>query len=61
MGLMRSLLPEYAGRQSSNANTMVAYLSRDIKNNEMDAALERIQTFLGTVPYCDNTHYEGHY
>ncbi len=20
-----------------------------------------MQTFLSTVPYCDNTHYEGHY
>lgn len=27
----------------------------------MNGALELLQTFLGTVPYCDNTHYEGHY
>lgn len=27
----------------------------------MDAALRRLQTFLSTVPYCDNTKYEGHY
>ena len=27
----------------------------------MNSALTRIKTFLGTVPYCDNTNYEGHY
>ena len=42
-------------------NTMVAYLSRDIRNGDMDAALRRLQTFLSTIPQCDNTKYEGHY
>ena len=27
----------------------------------MDGALRLMQTVLSTVPYCDNTHYEGHY
>ncbi len=40
---------------------MVAYLSRDIRNDDMDSALRRLQTFLSTIPYCDNTRYEGHY
>ena len=39
----------------------MAYFSRDIRNGDMDAALRRLQTFLSTVPYCDNTKYEGHY
>lgn len=39
----------------------MAYFSRDIRNGNMDAALRRLQTFLSTVPYCDNTKYEGHY
>ena len=38
---------------------MVAYLSRDIRNGDMDAALRRLQTFLSTIPQCDNTKYEG--
>ena len=29
---------------------MVAYLSRDIRNGDMDAALRRLQTFLSTIP-----------
>ena len=40
---------------------MVAYLSRDIRNGDMDTALRRLQTFLSTIPQCDNTKYEGHY
>lgn len=40
---------------------MVAYLSRDIRNGDMDAALHRLQAFLSTVPYCENIDYEGHY
>ena len=27
----------------------------------MDAALQLMADFLETVPYCDNTRYEGHY
>ena len=27
----------------------------------MDAALSLMADFLETVPYCDNTHYEGHW
>ena len=29
--------------------------------NDMDGALSLMQQFLLTVPYCDNTGYEGHY
>ena len=61
LGLMKSLLPEYVSSKAGDTRTMVAYLSRDIRNGDMDAALLRLQTFLSTVPYCDNTNYEGHY
>lgn len=61
IGLMESLLPHYVASQADDANTMVAYLSRDIRNGDMDAAFRRLQSFLSTVPYCDNTKYEGHY
>mgnify|MGYP002615054037 CR=1 FL=1 len=61
VGLMRSLLPYYVSTPTEKTNTMVAYLSRDIRNDDMDSALRRLQTFLSTIPYCDNTRYEGHY
>ena len=58
---MRSLLPSYVMPDTLKTTTMIAYLSRDIIRGEMDAALCRLQEFLGTVPYAENTHYEGHY
>lgn len=61
IGLMKSLLPSYVSAQTGEVNTMVAFLSRDIREGNMDAALRRLQTFLSTVPQCDNTKYEGHY
>ena len=61
IGLMKSLLPNYVASKTPETNTMVAYLSRDIRNDDMDAALRRLQTFLSTIPQCDNTKYEGHY
>ena len=61
LGLMKSLLPNYVASKTRETTTMVAYLSRDIRNDDMDSALRRLQTFLSTIPYCDNTKYEGHY
>ena len=58
---MRSLLPSYVMPDTLKTTIMIAYLSRDIIRGEMDAALCRLQEFLGTVPYAENTHYEGHY
>ena len=40
---------------------MVAFISRDIRKGDMDAALRRLQPFLSTIPQCDHTKYEGHY
>ena len=61
IGLMKSLLPNYVASKTPETNTMVAYLSRDIRNGDMDTALRRLQTFLSTIPQCDNTKYEGHF
>ena len=61
LGLMESLLPNYVGNETPEATTMVAYLFYDIQNGDMDSALRRLQAFLSTIPYCDNTKYEGHY
>ena len=61
LGLMESLLPYYVNNKTPEATTMVAYLFYDIQNGDMDAALHRLQEFLSTIPYCDNTKFEGHY
>jgi len=61
VGLMRSLLPNYVNRQVRTCNVTVAKMSLAISEGRMDDALRLLQTFLGMVPYCDNTDYEGHY
>ncbi|WP_299096235.1 ATP-binding protein [uncultured Bacteroides sp.] len=61
IGLMRSLLPNYVERYTQKTNTMIAKMSVPIRGGRMDEALQMLQTFLSTVPQCDNTNYEGHY
>jgi len=61
VGLMRSLLPNYLGTSTLMGNTTVAKMSVAIRRGNMDEALHLLQEFLLTVPYCNNTDYEGHY
>lgn len=61
IGLFRSLLPHYLNRMSVKGNTTIAKMSKLINQGKMDEALLLLKTFLETVPYCDNTNYEGHY
>lgn len=61
VGLYRCLLPFYIGDNTLKGTTTIAKMSAAIRHNEMDKALEMLQTYLGTVPYCDNTDSEGHY
>ena len=60
IGLMRSLLPNYVQRPAE-LNTLVAKMAEKIYNGDMEGALRLMRTYLSTIPYCDNTHYEGHY
>lgn len=61
IGLLRSLLPHYLQGSTSSGNTTVAMMYGAIRLGDMDGALRLLQEFLSTVPYCDNTDYEGHY
>ena len=62
IGLMRSLLPYYVTPPcTTEASTTVARIYGAILNEDLDGALRLLQTFLGTVPYTDNTGYEGHW
>ncbi len=36
-------------------------MSVQIRLGNIEGALQLLKDFLETVPYCDNTHYEGHY
>ena len=61
VGLFRNLMPHYLGKFSQMGNTTIAKMSALINRDNMDGALSMLKEFLATVPYCDNTNYEGHY
>ena len=61
VGMFGSLLPHYLERNTVKGNTTIARMSVLIKKGDMAGALQLMADFLETVPYCDNTHYEGHY
>ena len=61
VGLYNSLLSNYLGEEAVEGKVVIADMSRGIKSGDIEGALELLQTFLETVPYCDNTAYEGHY
>lgn len=61
VGLYKSLLPNYLNIGQTQSLVTIAQMSVLIKRGDMDAALRLLQTFLETVPYCDNTRYEGHW
>ena len=61
LGLMESFIPFYLTPNTlSTTNTLLA-LARALYKNDLDGALNLLRTFLSTIPYCENTDYEGHY
>ena len=61
VGLMQSLLPNYLAYNTDMGLTTIGRMYGAIRLGDMDGALRLLQEFLSTVPYCDNTNYEGHY
>ena len=61
VGLMESLLPNYLASHTNVGKSTVAKMYRYLLKEDMDGALCLLRDFLLTVPYCDNTNYEGHY
>ena len=61
VGLFDSLLPGYLERSTDEGRVVMAELSACLNDGDIDGALQLMADFLETVPYCDNTHYEGHW
>ena len=61
VGLFDSLLPGYLESGIDAGRVVVADISTYINSGEIDEALQLLADFLETIPYCDNTHYEGHW
>lgn len=60
IGLMESLLVNYVHRPAE-LNTLVGEKAECIHFAGMYGTLRLMQTVLSTVPYCENTRYDGHY
>ena len=61
LGLMKSLIPYYLTPETRLTSSAVVNVSRALYRDDIQSALEILQTFLSTVPYTANTHYEGHW
>ena len=61
IGLTKALIPYYVTNNTVATNNTVRNMARALNKEDLNLALQHLQTFLGTVPYCDNTDYEGHY
>ena len=61
MGLMNSLLPLYTSTKAGRGMTAAAKMSIALRKDDIEGALQLLQAYLLTVPYCDNADSEGHY
>lgn len=61
VGLTKALIPSYVTRNTLITTNTARRIAQCLVKQDMEGALQLLQTYLATVPYCDNTHYEGHY
>ena len=61
VGLMESLLPNYVEMRWEAGMTTIAKMYRALLNDNLDEMFRLLQSYLLTVPYCDNANSEGHY
>lgn len=61
VGLMSVLFPQYLGNRALQGDSTITRMNSLIRRDRMEEALQLFHDFMLTVPYCDNTNYEGHY
>lgn len=61
VGLTKALIPSYVTRNTLITTNTARRIAQCLVKQDMEGALQLLQTYLATVPYCNNTHYEGHY
>ena len=61
LGLMKSLIPYYLTPDTLSVSGALIAMAKSLYRDDMEGTLQAMQTFLSTIPYADNTHYEGHY
>ena len=61
VGLTKALIPSYVTTNTLATTNTARRIAQALDKQDMDGALQLLQTFLDTVPYCNVTNYEGHY
>ena len=61
VGLMDSLLPNYVHEYCVEGGTTIGYMYLALLNDNLDEMFRLLQSYLLTVPYCNNANSEGHY
>ncbi len=62
VGLYESLLPYYVdGKEAQEGGVTIARMAALLRRQDMDGALQLLQDYLGTIPYCNVANHEGHY
>ena len=61
-GLMDSMLPYVmVAEKVPAAQQLVTGMYAALRNDDFATVMEKLKTFLGTIPHTANTNYEGHY
>ena len=61
VGLTKALIPSYVTPNTLATTNTARRIAQSLAKQDMEGALQLLKTYLGTVPYCNDTHYEGHY
>ena len=61
VGLTKALIPSYVTPNTLATTNTARRIAQCLAKQDMEGALQLLKTYLGTVLYCNDTHYEGHY
>ncbi len=60
-GLTRALVPHYVSTNTIATTNTARRLAMCLSKDDMNGAMQLLQDFLATIPYCNVKNYEGHY
>ena len=61
VGLTKALIPSYVTPNTLATTNTARRIAQCLAKQDMEGALQLLKTYLGTVPYCNDMRYEGHY
>ena len=61
VGLTKALITSYVTPNTLATTNTARRIAQCLAKQDMEGALQLLKTYLGTVPYCNDTRYEGHY